>query len=88
LLATLHVRGADGRWSVGGDAAIRIAAAVPLLAPLAIVARLPGARRAIDAAYRVTAAHRGQLSRLLGLDRCGLPLARASRVAKRGTGSR
>ena len=70
LLETMHVRDRDGRWERGGAAVLRIAAAVPLLRPLAVAARLPPVRWAIDAWYRVVARHRHRLGRLLGLDSC------------------
>ena len=70
LLATLHVRDQAGGWTRGGDAALRIAAAVPILAPLAVLGRVPGAPRVADAAYRLVARNRGPLSRLLRLDAC------------------
>ena len=70
LAERLHVRDATGRWAAGGDAVLRIMAAIPLLAPLALAGRLPGARPAIDAGYRWVAAHRDGIGRVLGVDRC------------------
>jgi predicted DCC family thiol-disulfide oxidoreductase YuxK len=94
LLGTLHVRDRAGRWSRGGEAALRIAAVIPVLVPLAVVGRLPGAGRVADAAYGLVAHNRGTLGRLLRLDRCapGLAVARgravdAPRLVKRTTGS-
>ena len=74
LLAALHARDASGRWFRGGAAALRIASAVPVLVPLAIVGRLPGMGRLADRAYRLVADHRHVVSRLLDLDRCALDL--------------
>ena len=70
LLATLHVGDPAGGWARGGDAALRIAAVVPVLRPLAILGALPGARRVADAAYRLVAEHRHTISRVLRLDAC------------------
>jgi len=67
LATTLHVRDADGGWLHGGAACLRIAAALPLLAPLALVGRLPLAALAADRLYRVVARNRHRLSQLLGL---------------------
>jgi predicted DCC family thiol-disulfide oxidoreductase YuxK len=68
LEAELHVRDGAGRWSRGGDAALRIAGAVPVLVPLAIIGRLPGMRRVARAAYRLVAEHRPAISRAFGLE--------------------
>lgn len=70
LLETMHVRDRDGRWERGGVAMIRIAAAVPLLRPLAVAGRLPPVRWAFEAWYRVIARNRHRLGRVLGLDGC------------------
>ena len=70
LAATLHVRDRSGRWARGGDAARRIAEAVPVLMPLGVAGHLPGMRRVMDAAYRSVANHRGAISRVLGLETC------------------
>jgi acetyl esterase len=67
LTASLHVRSTDGEWVHGGAACLRIAAAVPLLVPLALVGRLPFAAVAADRLYRVVARNRHRLSRRLGL---------------------
>lgn len=74
LLAALHVRDAAGRWSRGGDAARRIAGAVPVLVPLALAAHLPGGSWLAERAYRLVAANRHRISRVLDLDRCALDL--------------
>jgi predicted DCC family thiol-disulfide oxidoreductase YuxK len=70
VMAELHVRDDRGRWSRGGAAVIRIAEAVPLLVGVALVGRLPGARGLVDRGYRLVADHRGEISRVLRLDRC------------------
>ena len=67
LTASLHVRNSDGDWVRGGAACLRIAAAVPLLMPLALVGRLPFAMPLIERGYRAVARNRHRLSRLLGL---------------------
>ena len=76
LAQRLHVRNASGRWASGGDAVLRIMAAIPILAPLSLVGRLPGAHGAVDAVYRWVAAHRDGIGRLLGVDRCRIDPAR------------
>lgn len=70
LLDMMHVRDAAGRWERGGAAWLRIAAAVPILRPLAVAGRLPLVRLAFEAWYRVIARNRHRLGRLLGLDGC------------------
>ena len=76
LAERLHVRDADGRWVTGGDAVLRIMAAIPILVPLSQVSRLPGARGAVDALYGWVAAHRDGIGRRLGVDRCRIDPAR------------
>ena len=70
LLDTMHVRTRDGQWERGGAALIRIAAAVPLLRPLAVAGRLPLVRWAFEAWYRLIARNRHRLGRILGLEGC------------------
>lgn len=70
LVERLHVRDATGRWASGGDAVLRIMAAIPVLAPLSLAGRVPAMRRAVDAGYRWVAAHRDGIGRVLGVDRC------------------
>lgn len=70
LAMTLHVRDHDGQWVRGGAACLRIAAALPVLMPLAFAGRLPFASVVVEGAYRLVARNRDQLSRLLGLDGC------------------
>jgi predicted DCC family thiol-disulfide oxidoreductase YuxK len=66
----MHVRDESGRWDRGGDAIIRIAGLVPILRPLALAAALPPVRWGVQVWYRIVAANRDRLGRLLGLDRC------------------
>lgn len=74
LVEALHVRDASGRWSRGGAATLQIAAAIPVLLPLAIAGRLPWMGSVAERAYRFVAGHRLAISRLLDLDRCALDL--------------
>jgi predicted DCC family thiol-disulfide oxidoreductase YuxK len=74
LQSALHVRDAEGAWTAGGAAALRIAEAVPVLAPLALAARLPGGAWLAERAYGLVATHRHTISRVLDLDRCALDL--------------
>jgi predicted DCC family thiol-disulfide oxidoreductase YuxK len=75
LLASLHAVDEQGRWWVGPDAVLQITQRVPVLRPVTIFARLPLVPKALDAAYRTVANHRQQLSRMLGLDACGIESA-------------
>ncbi len=62
-LASAHLVTPDGRRHSGGDAAAPLAAALPLVAPLAPLLRAaPGAARA---AYRLIAERRARLGRLV-----------------------
>lgn len=70
LLATMHVRGRDGRWERGGAALLRIAGVVPILRPLAVAGRVPPVRWVFEAWYRLVARNRHRLGRLLGLESC------------------
>ena len=74
LLAKLHVRDGSGGWSHGGAAALRIAAAVPVLQPLALLGHLPGVPDILDVAYRAVADNRQTISRVLGLESCAVHL--------------
>jgi predicted DCC family thiol-disulfide oxidoreductase YuxK len=67
LRRSLHVRDTAGRWHRGGDAALLVASVVPVLVPLAVLGRMPGMRRPVEAAYRLVADHRHVISRLLRL---------------------
>ena len=70
LRHAMHVRDRDGHWSCAGAAWIKIAAAVPLLRPLAIAARLSPVRSLVLWTYWRIAGNRHRLSRLLGDDAC------------------
>jgi predicted DCC family thiol-disulfide oxidoreductase YuxK len=67
LIRALHVRDSEGRWHRGGDAAVRIAGAVPILVPLSLVGRLPGLHGPVEATYRLVADNRHAIGRLLGI---------------------
>jgi predicted DCC family thiol-disulfide oxidoreductase YuxK len=73
LRAAMHVRSRTNEWFVGADGWARVALAVPILAPLAWVSRLPLVHQAVAWTYGVIAAHRQQISRLLGLQACRIP---------------
>lgn len=70
LLRAIHVRDAAGRWHVAGRGAIRIADAIPVLKPLALLARLPLAMRLVEWGYGRIAANRGRISRVLREPAC------------------
>lgn len=70
LEGVLHARNADGTWFTGGEVFVQIARRIPILVPLSLVARLPFAMPAIDAAYDLVARNRRRLSQLLGLKVC------------------
>jgi predicted DCC family thiol-disulfide oxidoreductase YuxK len=65
LRSALHVRDEHGRWSRSGDAMLRIASELPVLAPLSVIGRLPGMSRPVEAAYRAVANNRHAISRIL-----------------------
>ncbi|MEX1072209.1 MAG: DCC1-like thiol-disulfide oxidoreductase family protein [Chloroflexota bacterium] len=65
LSAALHCRDRSGRWFAGGDACLRIAAEIPGLRLLARLGRLPVAHGMVDLGYRLIAANRKRLSRLV-----------------------
>lgn len=65
LRRALHVRDVGGRWRHGGEAMLQIARAVPVLAPLSVLGRLPGMSRPIERGYRLVAENRRVISRLL-----------------------
>jgi predicted DCC family thiol-disulfide oxidoreductase YuxK len=73
LAEAMHVRDPSGRWFRGGEAVIRIAAALPSLRLIAWTARLPGVPGLMDVGYRLVARNRQSLSRLLGEQACRLP---------------
>jgi glyoxylase-like metal-dependent hydrolase (beta-lactamase superfamily II)/predicted DCC family thiol-disulfide oxidoreductase YuxK len=64
--AQLHVVDADGNLDVGWQGVARIAAALPLVRPLAAIDRLAATRAAADASYRYIARNRHQLSTCRG----------------------
>ena len=70
LAAALHVRDERGAWHAGGDAALTIARVVPVLAPLALVGRLPGMAPIAERAYEAVARNRHAISGWLGVERC------------------
>ncbi len=68
LVESLHIRDRSGRWFSGGEAWLHIADRIPALRPLALIGRLPLARPVVDVAYRLIAANRHRISRLIGDD--------------------
>jgi predicted DCC family thiol-disulfide oxidoreductase YuxK len=70
LAAAMHCRDRSGRWLAGGDAWLRIAEELPALRPFGRIGRLPGARWVVERVYRLIAANRHRLSRLLGDEAC------------------
>ena len=67
---TLHA-GVPGRgWSTGGEAALRIARAIPVLSTLAVVGSLPFLNRLVEPVYQLLASHRDRIGRLLSAERC------------------
>ena len=72
LLEALHVRDLEGRWSLGGAAWIRIAEEVPLLRPLAVLARVPAIQGLVEWTYARVAGNRHRISHLLGDDACAV----------------
>lgn len=72
LRDAIHVRDRDGQWSIAGAAWIRIAEEVPLLRPLAVVARVSAIRIGIELVYAMVARNRHRLSPLLGDQACAV----------------
>jgi predicted DCC family thiol-disulfide oxidoreductase YuxK len=70
LRTALHARDRQGHWTSGGDAVVQILGTLPILWPMAVWARLPGARWLIGRTYDAVAANRHRLSRRLGLTVC------------------
>ena len=70
LREALHVRDEDGDWRVAGAALTRIGQEIPLLRPLALLARLPPIRRLVERTYALVADNRMGISRVLGDDGC------------------
>ena len=70
MTASLHA-GIPGRgWSTGGEAAMRIARAIPLLRSLAVVGSLPLVNRLVEPGYVLLASNRDRIGRILGAERC------------------
>jgi predicted DCC family thiol-disulfide oxidoreductase YuxK len=69
-LRALQVRDARGRWLSAGAAGVRIAGAVPVLRPLAVLAGLPVLRRLVEPAYALVADNRHRISRWIGATTC------------------
>ena len=72
LLAAIHVRDRDGRWSIAGAAWIRIAEEVTLLRPVAVVARVSAIRIGIELVYALVARNRHRISHILGDQACAV----------------
>ena len=70
MKARLHTGTAGGGWSTGGEAALRIARAIPVLSPLAVVGSLPLLNRLVEPGYVLIASHRDRIGRILGAERC------------------
>jgi predicted DCC family thiol-disulfide oxidoreductase YuxK len=70
LLETIHVRDGGASWATGGAAWVQVAAAVPWLRPLSLVAKLPLFDRLVEPAYRLVARNRHLLGRAVGADAC------------------
>ena len=73
LFASLHTVDDTGHWFSGARATVEIARRVPVLRPVAFVARLPGAMIVFELGYRLMAANRQWLSRRLKVKACPLP---------------
>ena len=76
LMGALHAVDARGNWFAGAAASVEIARRIRLLWPVTVFARLPMAMHVLDALYWAVADHRHQLSRLLGLNVCKVPVTR------------
>jgi predicted DCC family thiol-disulfide oxidoreductase YuxK len=70
MTATLHAGVPGDGWSTGGEAALRIARAIPALRSLAVVGSLPILNRLVEPGYQLLASHRDQIGRLVGAERC------------------
>lgn len=70
MRGSLHA-GFPGRgWSTGGEAAMRIANAIPVLRSLAVVGSLPLVNRLVEPGYVLLASNRDRIGRFLGAERC------------------
>jgi predicted DCC family thiol-disulfide oxidoreductase YuxK len=76
LMGALHAVDSRGNWFAGAAASVEIARRVRLLWPVTLFASLPLAMRVLDVLYWSVANHRQQLSRLLGLNVCKVPVRR------------
>ena len=70
MTATLHVGVPGHGWSTGGEAALRIARAIPVLRSLAVVGSLPLLNRLVEPGYVLLASNRDRIGRILGAERC------------------
>jgi predicted DCC family thiol-disulfide oxidoreductase YuxK len=70
MTATLHAGVPGDGWSTGGEAALRIARAIPVLRSLAVVGSLPLLNRLVEPGYVLLASNRDRIGRLLGAERC------------------
>lgn len=82
LAESLHAVDDTGHWFSGARATVEIARRVPVLRPVALVARLPGALIVLELGYRIVAANRQWLSRRLNLKACQLPESISARPAR------
>ena len=70
MTATLHAGVPSRGWSTGGEAALRIARAIPVLRSLAVVGSLPLLNRLVEPGYVLLASNRDRIGRILGAERC------------------
>ena len=70
MTASLHAGVPGGAWSTGGEAALRIARAIPVLRSLAVVGSLPILNRLVEPGYVLLASNRDRIGRILGTERC------------------
>jgi predicted DCC family thiol-disulfide oxidoreductase YuxK len=70
LLGSLHAVDEGDHWSVGAEAVVEIARRIPILRPIYLLKRVPGAMVLVRAAYGLVARNRLRLSRALGMDAC------------------
>jgi predicted DCC family thiol-disulfide oxidoreductase YuxK len=80
LESELHAFDERGRWFSGAAATVEVARRIPVLRPVALVARLPLGLTVLELGYRILAANRHRVSALLGLRAC--PVPRRSAVAR------
>jgi len=73
LIDSLHAVDHAGHWHVGPQAMVEIARRIPLLRPVTVLMKVPGADRGADALYRVIADNRHAISRTLGMNACKRP---------------